>query len=122
MSGASIAAEVAQALAEVANDVGDGNFVVTLKQVASPPVNPWDAPAGAPTETELPAVIGMYARSQIDGTIIQQGDRRVLIASQGVTPSTADTLEISGTDYRIINVEEIAPSGVPIYFECQARV
>ena len=37
MSGASIAAEVAQALSDVARDVGTGEFAVTLIKV---PLNP----------------------------------------------------------------------------------
>lgn len=121
MSGASIAAEVAAALSEVANDVGDGNFVVTLKQTSGAPANPWET-GGTVTETEIAAVVQMYARGQIDGTIIKQGDRRIMLAATGPRPSTADTLEVAGTDYRILNVDEVAPSGVAIYYELQARV
>lgn len=122
MSGAQIALEVAAALQEVARDVGDGEFLVTLTQTASAPANPWDADASTDTATQLPAMISDFPQSMIDGTLIQQGDRRVMIAATGPTPTTADTLTIGGKVHRIINVRSTTPSGVPLYYEIQARV
>lgn len=122
MSGASIAAEVAQALREVAVDVGDGEFLVTLTQKASAPVNPWDADSSTDTETELPALVQMFPMSMIDGTLIQMNDRKVMVAATGPVPKTADTLTIAGVVHRIINVRSTTPSGVPLYYEIQARV
>ena len=43
MSGSQIAAEVAAALREVARDVGDGAFIVTLLRGPDEPETPWDA-------------------------------------------------------------------------------
>lgn len=122
MSGAQIALEVAAALQEVARDVGDGEFLVTLTQTASAPANPWDVDASTDTATQLPAMISDFPQSMIDGTLIQQGDRRVMIAATGPVPSTADTLTIGGKVHRIINVRSTTPSGVPLYYEIQARV
>lgn len=122
MSGAQIAIEVAAALQEVAREVGDGEFLVTLTQTASAPVNPWDADASTDTATQIPALVRDYPQSMIDGTLIQQNDRRVMIAATGPTPSTADTLTIGGVVHRIINVRSTTPSGVPLYYEVQARV
>jgi hypothetical protein len=121
MSGASIAAEVATALSEVARDVGNGEFVVTLKQATNAPANPWGT-GGTVTETELPAIIQDYPRSMIDGTVIQMGDRRVMMSALGPRPSTGDTLEVQGQDFRVLMVKDLAPSGVALYYELQARV
>lgn len=125
MSGASIAAEVATALGEVAGEVGDGSFTVTLVRapVEDPdnPTNPWDEPPQAPGPVDLPAIVTMFPQRLIDGTLIQAFDRKVMIAAQGTKPSTADTLMIGGETYRIINVEETAPSGVALFFTVQAR-
>ena len=120
MSGASIAAEVRDALSEVARDVGNDQFTVTLIEPA-PAATPW-ASGGAPTETALPAIVQDYPRSMIDGTLIQQGDRRVMLAATGPRPNTGDRLRIAGIEYRVLMVKDKAPSGVPLYYEAQARV
>lgn len=122
MSGASIAAEVAAALREVATEVGDGAFTVTLLRPPEMPTNPWDTGNyGEPEEIELPAMVTMYPQRLIDGTLIQAFDRKVMIAATDTKPTTADTLDIRGEVYRILNVSETAPSGVALYYECQAR-
>lgn len=122
MSGDAIAAEVAQALREVAVEVGNGEFLVTLTQTASAPANPWDTDVSTDTATQIPAMVSDYPQSMIDGTLIQQDDRRVMLAATGPQPSTADTLTIGGKVHRIISVRSTTPSGVPLYYECQARV
>ena len=123
MSGASIAAEVAQALSDVARDVGTGEFIVTLIEKPNNPATPWDTGYyGEPTEYELPAIVSDFPQTMIDGTLIQQGDRRVMLAATGPKPSTSGTLNILGTVYRIISVRETGPSGVPLYYFAQCRV
>jgi hypothetical protein len=122
MSGAQIAAEVNAALLEVAVDVGDGEFLVTLQEPTAAPANPWDAPGGSPVQTELRAMVTDYPQTLIDGTLIQQNDRRVMLSAVGPKPSTADRLVILGVSYRIINVQETGPSGTALYYVVQARV
>ena len=122
MSGAQIAAEVAQALSEVASDVGTGEFLVTLTQSTGGPATPWGGGTATETNTELPAIISDFPQTMIDGTLIQQGDRRVMMAATGPKPSTADKLTVNGTTYRIISVRESGPSGVALYFWIQCRV
>jgi hypothetical protein len=122
MSGDAIAREVDAALREVARDVGDGEFVVTLQTPTGTPANPWDAPTGAPVSTELPALVQVYPQSMIDGKLIQQGDRRVMVSALGPKPTTADRLVIQSVTHRIISVEETGPSGVALFYEVQARV
>ena len=122
MSGADIAREVAEAYREVSRDVGDGEFLVTLQVPSSAPANPWDAPSGTLTESELPALVSDFPATMIDGTLIQQGDRRVMLSARGPKPTTADKLVIGTVTYRIISVRETGPSGVPLYYMVQARV
>jgi hypothetical protein len=129
MSGRSIASEVAAALREVATDVGTGEFLITLKQPSVTPNNPWDFGAGENGSSaypfddyELPAIVSDFPQSMIDGTLIQVGDRRVMLAATGPKPSTADKLEIQGVVHRIISVRETGPSGIPLYYFAQARI
>jgi hypothetical protein len=129
MSGAAIAAEVAAALREVANDVGEGEFLVKLLRPSILPENPWDFGAGEDSsgaypfdEFDLPALVSYFPQSMIDGTLIQVGDRRVMVSARGPKPTTADRLVIGAVTYRIISVRETGPSGVALYYVCQARV
>lgn len=121
MTGASIAQEVSAALIEVATDVGAGEFVVTLSQPAAQPVNPWDPPAGTPTENDIPAMVQNYPLGMIDGTLIRAEDRKVMLAATGPRPTVADKLTIGGKEYAIVNIREISPSGTALYYECQCR-
>lgn len=121
MSGQSIAQEVSAALSEVAQEVGDGSFAATLIQPATQPENPWDPPAGTPTETSLSAMVQNYPRGLIDGTLIRADDRKVMLGATGPRPTVADKLRISGTEYAIVSVREESPSGVPVFYECQCR-
>lgn len=122
MSGESIAAEISAALAEVALDVGNGSFAVTLIRPPEQPDTPWDTGNyGEPEEIELPAIVTMFPQRLIDGTLIQAFDRKVMIAAQGTKPTTADTLMIGDETYRILNVMETGPSGVALFYQVQAR-
>jgi len=121
VSGASIAAEVNAALAEVARDVGTGSFQVTLLEPAAQPLNPWDAPAGASTQHLVNAMVSDYPQDMIDGTLIQQGDKRLMLSATGAIPKVNWRVIANGVDYAIMMVREYQPSGVALYVECQLR-
>lgn len=121
MSGASIAAEVAAALQEVATEVGDGEFLVTLTQDSGEPANPWDTDTSTETETELFALVQSYSANLIDGTLIRAGDKKVMLPATDPKPTTADTLTILGKEYAIISVGTLMPSGVALFHTVQAR-
>lgn len=123
MSGASIAAEVAQALREVAQDVGTGEFLVTLIKAPENPATPWDTGYyGEAQEFEVPAIIQDYPRSMVDGTLIQVGDRRIMMSAREERPNTGDRLRVVDTIYRVLMVKDKSPSGVALFYEVQARV
>lgn len=121
MSGAQIAAEVNAALAEASIATGDGIYTVTLLEPAAQPTNPWDTPAGAPTQHEVNAVISDYPLSMIDGTLIRQGDKRIMLSATVVAPEVNWRVISSGVNYAILSVREIGPGGVALYYEVQAR-
>lgn len=122
MSGLSIAREVDAALREVARDVGAGEYVVTLLEPAPQAQNPWDVGnAGQPTSYDVPAMVGSYPASMIDGTLIQATDKRVMLSALGPEPSTAWQVVINGVTHQIVMVKPLKPSGVALYIECQCR-
>lgn len=125
MSGTEIANEVSAALAEVAEEVGDGSFNVTLVQYSGGGTSPLDP--GKPTETTTPfrAMVTTYKQGMVDGTLIQAGDVSVFIEAGAVVPTTADRLRIDtgpfAGDYAIIDVMPGAYSGVPLFHRLQCR-
>lgn len=121
MSGASIQREVDAALREVARDVGNGEFLVTLSEPAALPVNPWDAQTGTPTNYEVPAMVSDYPQAMIDGTLIQQGDKRIMLSALEIVPKVNWRVVVDGISYAIMMVREYKPSGIPLYTEVQAR-
>ena len=122
MSGAQIAAEVNAALAEASIATGSGTYTVTLLEPAAQPTNPWDSPAGLPIEHEVNAVISDYPLSMIDGTLIRQGDKRLMVSATGPAPKVNWRVISGDVNYAIMMVREIGPGGVALYYELQARV
>lgn len=118
----SIAAEVDVALKSVGST--DAGFSAVLMQSTTTAGDPWDPDSGTTTvvSTSVTVVVTEYAKSDIDGTLILASDRKVLMtATAGVTPVPNDVLVISGESYSAVNVMPLAPAGVVVMYEIQAR-
>ncbi len=121
MTGAAIAAEIDAALLDVARDVGDGTYAVTLIEPAPLPANPWDTPSGTVTEHEVAAMLSRYPKGMIDGTLIRASDKRMMLSATGPVPETSWRVEVAGVSYAVVTVTPYQPAGVPLYIECQLR-
>ena len=74
---------------------------------------------GSTVDRTVMAVFTAYKQTEIDGTIIQRGDSRVLIA--GYEPIKGDQI-IDGTDvYNVIERETVKPGDVALLWKAQAR-
>jgi len=62
-----------------------------------------------------------FDKSEIDGSVIQAGDVRILFDADGGTPINDDNLSFNSTNYRVMNVKPQSPSGTDIYYELQCR-
>lgn len=83
------------------------------------PETPIDQPAQAILQDYAPQQSGM---SYAEGTVIKQGDKKILVAAQGLTPPTLTTTVLAdGATWTIINVKEINPAGTPLVYELQGR-
>lgn len=86
---------------------------------------------GSPPDVEVDqpaqAILQDYALQQsgmsyADGTVIKQGDKKILVAAQGITPPTLTTTVIAdGATWTIVNIKEINPAGTPLVYELQGR-
>lgn len=81
------------------------------------PETPIDQPAQAILQDYALQQAGM---SYAEGTVIKQGDKKILVAAQGLTPPTLTTTVIAGgSTWTIVNIKEINPAGTPLVYEIQ---
>ena len=79
------------------------------------------------TQTGTGAVME-YNNRNVDGTLIKQGDRQLLLspflASGGslVAPAVGDTATIGGTVFTVTQVKQTAPAGTVVMYDCNLRV
>lgn len=77
-----------------------------------------------PTTTSYAAqgLVDSYATALIDGTLIQENDRKILLLGASITsgaiPTNGDQITIEGGTYRVINVSRDPAAATYI---CQAR-
>jgi hypothetical protein len=78
---------------------------------------------GTPTSYAVTVVVNDYRNAEIDGTRVQSGDKKVMMAkgSLAIEPTTSDTLVIGGKEHAIVEVRPLNPGGTVILYEVQAR-
>jgi hypothetical protein len=63
-----------------------------------------------------------YSHSEIDGTLILRGDKKLLLSISGMTAvSVDDTCTVGGVVYLIKNVKPLSPGGIVLLYELQLR-
>jgi len=116
-------------LAKIINDSINqaGGLVPLTLYSRTPGTRTTGDPAGGTNASEAPAsgqgIIEDYEDSQIDGTIVRKGDRRVLIMGDslpsGVMPQLNDSVEIEGVTYKVVGVPARDPAAAT--YTCQVR-
>lgn len=74
------------------------------------------------TETELAVIAAVfdYPARYVDGTLIKSGDKQALLGP-AYAPAQGDRMEWNDSDWVVVNVKAIAPSGTVVMHECQIR-
>lgn len=62
-----------------------------------------------------------YINSEIDGEVIKKGDVRIVLESVDTKPLQNDKVTYNGSVYRVMNIEEVSPSGVVVIYKLQVR-
>lgn len=65
-----------------------------------------------------------FPAALIDGTLIQQGDKKVLMSALGLTvepDAMTDTLEIGGVVHTIVTAKKTSPAGTTVLWTLQVR-
>lgn len=65
-------------------------------------------------------VTRLYRKTLIDGTLIMQGDKE-LILDPKEAPTTQDRMLIDGKEWQIVGVEPVAPASVVLLYFVQIR-
>jgi len=68
-------------------------------------------------------IIEEYETKEIDGTLIQAGDRKIILAASGlaIRPKKGDLLVIDGAISQIVKNKPTSPGGVDIIHNLQIR-
>jgi hypothetical protein len=76
-------------------------------------------------DTEYPGygIVVEYSTKDVDGTIITQADKKLLLIldNTNITPAVSHTIEISGSEYEVKNVSTLSPGGTDILHTIQVR-
>ena len=63
-----------------------------------------------------------YTVREIDGTLVQRGDRKLLMSVKaGVVPAVSDVAIVGAVRFRVLAVKPLAPGGVTLTYELQCR-
>lgn len=74
------------------------------------------------TTQSVTAAVFDYDHSYIDGTRIQQGDRRAFVSAVGVwAPKQGDVLAWAGAELAVVAAKPLAPAGLAVLYELQVR-
>ena len=65
-------------------------------------------------------ILADFNRNEIDGTLIQRGDKKVTMT--GVKPHLSDVLVASDQQYTVQGIEEINPAGTVILWDLHVRL
>ena len=81
-------------------------------------------PTQTTTEYTVKSVAFEFKKSEIDGTLVQQSDRKVYVSTQDITvePDTAHKIVIDGVTYSIVDVMPLKqPTRPVVYWKLQVR-
>lgn len=102
---------------------------VTLRDIVPGEYDPVTGSQTPDVEVNQPAqaILQDYALQQsgmsyAEDTVIRQGDKKIMVAAQGLTPPTLTTTVLAdGATWTIVNIKEINPAGTPLVYELQGR-
>lgn len=111
-------------LSVAASQIADKGRGVTYVSVGPSDYNPAiDELQGALlSEKEITGVFSVYNENVIDGTIIKQDDKLLIITpQQNITPKINDVVIDGETRYKVVSVKIIAPGKTPVLYKLQLR-
>jgi hypothetical protein len=63
-----------------------------------------------------------YTARDVNGTLVLQGDKQLLLSPDLIAaPEVDDVVTVGQIDYTIKSVKTISPAGVPVLYDCNVR-
>ena len=106
---------------EVAGEIADIGFTVTLQRMADGPATPFDTADEMPDRQALKAVEGKAYRRLFGGTSEVMTGRTLLIGATGIAPRKDDILTVRGVEHSITAVMPLAPGGVDLLWKVELQ-
>ncbi len=96
---------------------------VSLVRIAQgTPTNPWEPPAQTEASYQGKGLLLSYAAHMVDGTAIQAGDVKLMLAADiATTPVAGDFVDVKTERYRVMRSEPYQPGGEVLYYDLQLR-
>lgn len=96
---------------------------VTLVRIAQgTPANPWEPPSQTEASYQGKGLLLSYAAHLVDGTTIQAGDIKLMLAADiATTPVVGDFIDVKTVRYRVMRAEPYQPGGEVLYYDLQLR-
>lgn len=105
--------------------IGEFGMPGAIRRSTTTGGGPYDPDGGTITVTDHPCmlVVDEYGLRERESSLIEANDRKVLVAVGGLTvePQEEDQIVIGGAVFEIVSVKPIAPAGVVVLYEIQAR-
>jgi hypothetical protein len=97
---------------------------VTVTIVSPNPVYDPTTSTNVNPATNYPAFGAIFDLNdhEVNGTLVQVGDKRIYVSAVGVPDVTLnDTVTVAGVTYRVINPNTIGPAGVAVLYNLHVR-
>ena len=62
-----------------------------------------------------------YKLSEIDGTVIEAGDIRLMLEKTTTAPLKSDLVKVDSVNYRVMDVMKSSPAGTITHYTCRLR-
>ncbi len=63
-----------------------------------------------------------YKNAEVDGTVIRSGDQRLILEKVSTMPQTGWRAQVSGKEYKVMDVTPISPGNEDVIYICQLRL
>ena len=103
--------------------ISDKGKSVTIRTITTTtPVKSY-RPVEANSDETGKAIVIEYTARDVDGSTVQTGDKRYLVAAKGLTVApTSQARLIDGSDeLEIVRVTRLSPAGTDLVYDCQCR-
>jgi hypothetical protein len=93
----------------------------TLSKQGADTGQPWDPEPGAATTSAIILCDIGYSLVNRNETLVQQGDRRVLISAAGSEPVVGDEVIVESVTYTLVESMPLTPGGTVLMYEAILR-